>query len=204
MSTARLTCLLGGIGLIVGAFLPWANARGEFLLFQRSETVYGHQGDGVITGGLGLLIVVICLLHTGTAHRSYSLLISVVALVAGAVILMDMAHIASEIKRQSNSFVTATMGAGLYVTLISAVLACVGGIIPVKPMVVVQIPGATTDTLVAPAGQAETRDKQLRRQITRQVTELVVWGIVVLAIAIVICVGSYMLVSTYPQLFQSR
>jgi hypothetical protein len=60
MNPGRLLILLGGLLLIFGALLPWISVPNLFgLVGPADEGIeVGWEGDGAITGGIGLLLAV--------------------------------------------------------------------------------------------------------------------------------------------------
>jgi hypothetical protein len=103
--------ILGGLAAVaMGAFLPWASV-GPF-------TVNGTDGDGAIT--LVLAVLAGWLTWTRKAPRFVGLLL----LIAAAIGIYDMADV-SRLSDDSELF-TVTIGFGLVVTVVGAVVGLVG------------------------------------------------------------------------------
>lgn len=127
MKRGKLMTLIGSIVLIIGAFLPWISVAS---LFGKTGPAYegiaiGWEGDGVITGGIGLLLLLGAMLFKGSSGKKYAILRVVLALVVGAVVFLDFLRIA---ELQPESGIIAATGFGLYVTLLGALFAVIGGL----------------------------------------------------------------------------
>jgi tetratricopeptide (TPR) repeat protein len=125
MNRGQILTLLGAIGLLAGAVLPWISFTSIFGTVSKA----GYEGAGVFTGGIGLLLLLIALLVKGNPGHSYSIVGVIFALIAGVTAFWDLSSVSSrvaEINADMSFF--ASVGPGLYITAIGAVLAFVGGL----------------------------------------------------------------------------
>ncbi len=133
MNRGQLLLVLGGVGLIVGALLPWATLT-SFLIGSVSKA--GYEGDGIITGGIGILLLIGGLLAKGKPGKLYSIGGSIFAVIAGLILVADFSNV-SGIVRDMNAeeSMMASIGPGLYLSALGAVLALVGGLqrVPTAP-----------------------------------------------------------------------
>jgi hypothetical protein len=125
MNRGQQLTMLGAIGLIIGALLPWASISSIFGKISKA----GYEGDGVITGAIGLLLLIGSLLNKGKSGKRYSIASAVFAIGAGIIGISDLMNINSAVADiSSDSLVLASTGPGVYITIIGAVLALVGGL----------------------------------------------------------------------------
>src|ERR1035437_7971732 len=121
--------LAGGLAIIVGSLLPWATATAPFAgTVSRSGTDGG--GDGIITIALGL---VICLAGVSAVQRVRSGIASlagVLAVVAGVLVVYEYSDASSRVQNVSaaSDLVVASVGAGIWVMGLGAVVALVGAL----------------------------------------------------------------------------
>ncbi len=120
---ARTTTLIGAAGLLLGMLLPWATITAPFV---GTVTVAGYQGDGVITGGIGLLLLIGALVYKGKSGKMYSIASALLGLAAAAVAAPKIVTVGSALAGQSS--VIGGVGVGVYVTVIGGVIALVGGL----------------------------------------------------------------------------
>ena len=75
MNKGRILVLVGSLLLIVGGFLPWISVPNLFGLSGPSyEGIeIGWEGDGVLTTGVGLVLLLSELLFGGAARRWFTL-----------------------------------------------------------------------------------------------------------------------------------
>jgi hypothetical protein len=129
MHKGQQVILIGAICLIVGTLLPWASVASVLGI---TISKAGYEGDGLISGGIGVLLLLSALLSKGKPGKMYSPAASVFALVAGVVAILDIINVSQVITRTSaDSTVIASVGSGLYVTLLGALLGFVGGLVQV-------------------------------------------------------------------------
>jgi hypothetical protein len=125
MNKGRILVLVGSLLLIVGGFLPWISVPN---LFGLSGSSYegievGWEGDGVITAGIGLILILSELLFGGESRRWFTITGVVLAALAASVILLDFRRIL-ELAPEAG-FIAAT-DIGIYLTLVGALLALIG------------------------------------------------------------------------------
>jgi len=127
MSKGRRLVLLGAAGLIIGALTAWSEVKSIF----GTITVSGFDGDGKLTGGLGVILLLVVFLAKGKPGKYYSVVGSILALIAGVIAVTAMINI-SVIASDSDSVIV-SLGAGLYSTALGAIIAFVGGLIREPP-----------------------------------------------------------------------
>ena len=128
MKRAQIITFLGGTGLIVAAFLPWMK---PVVLFGESAIGYerlaiGWEGDGVMTGGVGAILLLITLFYKGKPGKIYSLQTTALGLLACWIILSDLRRIA--VIGPSAGIVSAT-DIGLFLTLAGGLAVVIGGLL---------------------------------------------------------------------------
>lgn len=125
MRMNRLLILTGGFLLLLGARLPWISVP---VLFEVEGPAFeaiaiGWEGDGLITGGMGLILLLLGVFGSGGTRRSYSVPGALLAVVAVFVVIGDFYHIL-ELDPEAG-FLAAT-DIGIYITLAGASLAFAG------------------------------------------------------------------------------
>ena len=127
MRTNRVLVLIGGFSLILGSRLPWISAPVLFGVegpaFEAIEI--GWEGDGFITGGIGLILLLVGIIWKGRIGKRYSIPGTILATLAILVVIGDFYRIL-EIDPDAGFF--AGTDVGIYVTLIGALLALVGAL----------------------------------------------------------------------------
>lgn len=75
MRTNRMLVLIGGFILILGSRLPWMSVPVLFGVegpaFEAIEI--GWEGDGFITGGIGLILLLVGIFWRGRIEKRYSI-----------------------------------------------------------------------------------------------------------------------------------
>jgi hypothetical protein len=127
MKKSQQIILIGSSALLLGAFLPWISVPN---LFGKVGAAYegieiGWEGDGIVTGGIGLLLLLGVLMFKGRFGKRFSLAEVILAFLAGTIVFQDFLRIA-EIDPATG--VIAATDVGLYVTLLGALVALVGGV----------------------------------------------------------------------------
>ena len=122
MHNGRKLALVGAAGLLLGALMPWASVSSGFI----SVTVAGYEGDGILTGAAGVLILLIALIARGQQGKRYSYGIVGLAVVAAGIAGYDIVH-AQSVAEDVRPLANASVEIGLYFTLVSAIVALVGG-----------------------------------------------------------------------------
>ena len=127
MRTNRLLVLLGGLILILGSRLPWMSVPVLFGVegpaFEAIEI--GWEDNGFITGGIGLILILVGIFWRGRIGKRYSIPGAVLAALTVLVVIGCFYRIL-EIGPGAG-FLAAT-DVGIYVTLIGAILALVGAL----------------------------------------------------------------------------
>lgn len=127
MRTNRMLGLIGGLILVLGSRLPWMSVPALFGVegptFEAIEI--GWEGDGFITGGIGLILLFVGILQRRRIGKRYSIPGTILAVLAVLVVIGDFYRIL-EIGPDAGFF--AATGVGIYVTLIGALLALVGAL----------------------------------------------------------------------------
>ena len=90
MNKARVLVLVGSLLLIFGGFLPWISVPDLFGLSGPSyEGIeVGWEGDGVLTTGVGLVLMLCELLFGGEPRRWYQITGTVLAALAASVVFL--------------------------------------------------------------------------------------------------------------------
>ena len=127
MRTNRMLVLLGGLILILGSRLPWMSVPVLFGVegpaFEAIEI--GWEGDGLFTGGIGLILVLGGIFWRGRIEKRYSIPGAALAALAVVVVIGDFSRIL-EIDPDAGFF--AATDVGIYITLVGALLALVGAL----------------------------------------------------------------------------
>ena len=125
MNKGRLLVLVGSLLLIVGGFLPWISVPDLFGLsgpsYEGIEA--GWEGDGVLTTGVGLILILSELLFGGVARRWFTLTGVALAALAASVVFLDFRRIL-ELAPEAGFY--AATDIGIYVPLVGALLALIG------------------------------------------------------------------------------
>jgi hypothetical protein len=112
---------------VIGAFLPWILVPDLFgLVGPAYESIeVGWEGDGIVTGWIGVILLVGALLSRGRAGRRYSVPGAILAAITVSVVLLDFQRIL-EIGPSTGFF--AATDIGLYATLLGGLLAIIGSL----------------------------------------------------------------------------
>ena len=128
MRINRALVLIGGMILILGSRLPWMSVPvlfgAEGLTFEAIEI--GWEGDGFITGGIGLILLLVGIFWRGRIEKRHSIPIAILASLAVLVVIGDFYRIL-EISPDAGFF--AATDAGIYLTLFGALLALAGALL---------------------------------------------------------------------------
>ena len=128
MRMNRMLVLIGGMILILGSRLPWMSAPVLFGVegptFEAIEI--GWEGDGFITGGIGLILLLVGVFWRGRIEKRYSIPGAILAALAILVVIGDFYRIL-EIDPDAGFF--AATDVGIYVTLLGALLALAGALL---------------------------------------------------------------------------
>ena len=131
MRINRMLVIIGGIILIIGSRLPWISVPVLFGVegptFEAIEI--GWEGDGFITGGIGLILLLVGVLWRGKDEKRYSIPSAILAFLVVLVVIGDF-HRIIEISPDAGFF--AATDVGIYVTLIGALLTLVGALLRIS------------------------------------------------------------------------
>jgi len=125
MNRGQQLSLIGAIGLLVGAMLPWATIQSALLGLSVSKA--GYEGDGVFTGAIGLLLLIGAVVSKGKPGKRYSVATALLALVAFLILAFDLSNVSSAVTDAGEGLL-ASVGPGIYVSIVGAILALVGGL----------------------------------------------------------------------------
>ena len=120
----QLLLFLGGIGLLVAAFLPWSidsSPLGDYSIN------WGYEGNGIITGGIGLLFIIGLIVRKGKLGKSDFAAGNILMLIAGALLLYNTADVIYSGIVYTESGATTDFGSGLCLGLVGAMLIFIGG-----------------------------------------------------------------------------
>src|SRR4030042_5900501 len=89
MRTNRLLVLIGGLILILGSRLPWMSVP---VLFGVEGTAFeaielGWEDNGFVTGGIGLILLVVGIFWKGIIGKRYSIPCAILAVIAVLVVI---------------------------------------------------------------------------------------------------------------------
>lgn len=133
MHSCRKLVVCGSVGIVVGAFLPWAEWGRPSI--GSSVHILGLAGDGVASGIIGLLLLGMALTKRAKPCSHYSIIGTFLASCAGAIALdaiLSTSTTIHEVLAESSYDIAASVGIGLFVTLGGAVLALGGTLLPVR------------------------------------------------------------------------
>jgi Protein of unknown function (DUF2510) len=122
----RVLLFGGAAGLAIGALLPWVKAEAGIF----SATKNGIEGDGVLTLLLAIAIALVCWL--ARRPRRAAVVAIVLAGLAAAIGIYDMVDItnkANDLASSTAIHVSATIGVGLWLTVLAAVAVIIGAFI---------------------------------------------------------------------------
>ena len=127
MRINRMLVLIGGVILVLGSRLPWMSVPVLFGVegptFEAIEI--GWEDNGFITGGIGLILLLVGIFWRGRIEKRYSIPGAILAALAILVVIGDFYRIL-EIDPDAGFF--AATNVGIYVTLIGALMALAGAL----------------------------------------------------------------------------
>lgn len=112
----------GSLGVVIGAFLPWATV-GPF-------SKAGTDGDGVITLILGLACAAFGVAALSRARRGYAVTALVAAVLAVVVAIIDIGDVSSVAEGPLG--IEAEVGVGLVLTLVAGLVAVAGCVVAIR------------------------------------------------------------------------
>jgi hypothetical protein len=145
MTGGRLLTLLGSIGLAGGSIMPWAQMNAAVFGISVNRSMMGVEGDGAISGIIGVILLLVALLYKGSSGKTYSVATSLLAFVAGTVVVNTLVHLTAALNQVTGTAVSASVGSGIYVSLLGALLAVVGGFVKVPGDPAPKEPASTTN-----------------------------------------------------------
>jgi hypothetical protein len=123
MAFAGKVAAAGAAAVCVGAFLPWAQVSTAFGTVSKS----GMSGDGVVTAAIGAGSALAMLIGVRRTARSYFVLGTLACVLAGVAAVFNFQNVSSVVDSVSGRYVSAEVGAGLYLTIGGAFVAVVAG-----------------------------------------------------------------------------
>ena len=120
MHKGKKLLLCGAIGLIIGAFLPWATITSVF--GEISEA--GIEGDGIFTVTGGVILLLIALSNKKSSGRYCAWPACVLGLLIGWLLINDYLGIKAA---DNDASIYTNVGNGMYLSLLGALLAIIGG-----------------------------------------------------------------------------
>jgi hypothetical protein len=128
MRSNRMLVLIGGLILILGSRLPWMSVPVLFDVegptFEAIEI--GWEDNGFITGGIGLILLLVGIFWRGRVGKRYSIPGAILAALAVLVVIECFQRV---LEIDPGAGFLAATDVGIYVTLIGALLAVVGALI---------------------------------------------------------------------------
>jgi hypothetical protein len=169
---AAMAVVAGGILVGVGSLLPWATATTGF----GTISFAGTEGDGRITIVLGALAGLLGFLQLERATETLRLGAISAGLGAGVAGLYDYANLESRLSSVTTDAVRASIGPGLYVVIIGAVVIVAGAwsLAPAASNATEPTPSAQPAATQSAYRRAQALSLPLRLLIA--VGELVVFG----------------------------
>ena len=79
---------LAGAGVVIGTFLPWLNRSTP----TRIEFLYGFEADGIITGVLGFIVLMIGLRRQKNSGKRYSITAGVLSILISLIAIVDIVY----------------------------------------------------------------------------------------------------------------
>lgn len=129
MQTNRLLVLAGGLILVIGSRLPWISV--PVLFGVQGPAVegieIGWEDNGFVTGGIGLILLLVGMFWRGRTGKIYSLPAAILSAVA-IIVVFGCFMRALQINPPAGFF--AATDTGIYATLAGALLAFVGALLP--------------------------------------------------------------------------
>ena len=127
MNKNQLIMVIGALILIIAAFLPWINVSALYGNVPGIDEgiAAGWEGDGFITGGIGLILLVSAFMIKGNPGKRYSITGAIFGLLTCSVILSDFLAI---IRIGPEAGILASTCIGLYLTFAGGLLAIFSGL----------------------------------------------------------------------------
>jgi len=127
----QLLLFLGGISLLIAVFLPWSihsSPFDDYAIDWRDDYSihWGYEGNGIITGGIGLVFIIALIIRKGKPRKSDYVAGSILAVLAGVLLLFNIADVIYSSIVYTESGATTDMGSGLCLGLVGAMLIFIG------------------------------------------------------------------------------
>lgn len=121
--------LVGGAIVMVGSILPWASVASGF----GQVDFVGTSGDGVITLGIGVLIMLVGFAILGGGFRDAPFA-ALVLIILGVGVLGIAGQVLQGLigKLTNEDAVRSSIGAGLYLVLVGGVVTILGGVVALR------------------------------------------------------------------------
>jgi len=126
----KVVVLGGAVLLVLGSVLPWAKLEVSSGAFSISDTKNGLDGDGVLTLILAVIAILIFLLVKNRKVTGW--LVTVAGFLAGAIAIYDIVDVKGAFDNldvPSSINADATVGVGLWIAAVAAVVLFVGGVL---------------------------------------------------------------------------
>jgi uncharacterized membrane protein YidH (DUF202 family) len=122
INVGSILIIVSGALIILGAILPWASVISVF----GRISVYGYEGDGMLTGIIGILLMILGFFRIKTS----SVLIGALAIILGilAGIIGGLKFFNLIINLMSTEYVKTSIGIGLYITILGGIGGFIGGV----------------------------------------------------------------------------
>jgi hypothetical protein len=134
--TGRTLVFIGCLGLALGAVLPSATlTSGLFGTF----SISGLQGDGLFTGGIGVLLFLIAALLPLKPGKAYSWAASILAVIA---LFLAGSKVSGILAVSAPSLALIDIGSGVWLSTDAAFIGTIGGLIQ-RPAETASSPAAT-------------------------------------------------------------
>jgi len=115
--------MIAAVGLMLSAALPVATITSIF----GSQSLYGFQGDGLISGAIGLIVLLISLNRKATQQKPFFVVGAILSGLA-LIILVPKIGAFSNIIAETGTGVSGSIGLGLPLGILAAILGIIGGL----------------------------------------------------------------------------
>lgn len=111
---------------VIGSIMPWATISSVFGTINKS----GTEGDGIITLIIGIIVILCGAIALAIEKNDVVLVLSTLGSIGIiGIAILDIVDTSRRVAEISGEYVKATVGGGLYITLVSGVIVLVGLII---------------------------------------------------------------------------
>ena len=129
-NATRILVFGGAIALIGGALLPWVRANAGFVTVEQSGI---DITEGALTLVCGIAAAVLLWVVVSQAGRLFTLLAGAFALVISGYKVLDINGKGGELSTSTGAFrVEATVGLGLWISLIAAIAVVLGAVLALR------------------------------------------------------------------------